>query len=109
MDDSVSRSIMTSSAALYQNTGFWNITSRTVGSRSASFLVDAVQSGEFPKGNNRADLDESLKAWRQDKWKRIRGLGLRFAMLLMLGVGVRTPLARRGWLLGIFRFWKMHA
>jgi hypothetical protein len=57
------------------------------------FLGDPVPSGEFPKGNNKADLDERIKAWGYDEWKRIKGLGLRFALLVVLGIGVRTFLA----------------
>ena len=59
------------------------------------FLGDPIPSGEFPKGNSKADLDERIKAWGLDEWKRLKGLGLRFLVLLMLGLVVRTFLTWR--------------
>lgn len=53
------------------------------------FLGDPIPSGEFPKGNSKADLNERIQAYMQDEWKRIKGLGLRFAMLVVFGIGAR--------------------
>jgi hypothetical protein len=53
------------------------------------FLGDAFPSGEFPKGNSKADLNERIQAYLRDEWKRIRGLGLRFAALVAFAIAVR--------------------
>ena len=59
------------------------------------FLGDPIPTGEFPKGNSKADLDGRIKAWGRAGWKRIRGLGLRFVVLQTLGPVVRIFLTWR--------------
>ena len=75
--------------------GFPNNAFGTGGSRFAYFWATLVPSGEFPKGNSKADLDERIRAWGRDEWTRLKGLGLRFTVLLMLVLGLRTFLTWR--------------
>jgi hypothetical protein len=56
------------------------------------FLGDPVPNSEFPTGNRKADLNERVDAYLREEWEKIKGLGLRFAVL---GIALRMFLLRR--------------
>lgn len=45
---------------------------------ACEFLGHTIPSGEFPKGNSKAGLDERIQAYMRDEWRSIKGLGLSF-------------------------------
>jgi hypothetical protein len=55
---------------------------------ACEFLGHTIPSGEFPKGNSKASLDGRIQAYMRDERRSIKGLGLMFAMLVVLGIGV---------------------